>query len=227
MAELKSYSAQIISGIFRKYLLFLSLGLIYFLFKMLIAPAEIIDDFLRVFLLNLLFLSLIFFIDWIVAVYVRGVFIQLVIVYFLAGFCGLFLIDWLVFGNYEINNVIGQLFMFSYWSGIAVFPKLITRNKKREGFYLDMIIWIGSFFGIFISLGGLAYFFLQRGVFWQVAIMLFFITLNLYYWHEFLLLRKEEKEEKEKEKVIQEYLKDHPEVKTSGNGELTVEERQD
>lgn len=189
MFSLKLNRTNVSISAFRKYLIWLCFGLVYFLLKMLIAPQDIIDDFIKVFLLNLLFLTVIFLVDRIANAYLAKNFTQFLVVYFLAGFSGLFLVDWLVFGNYEISNIIAQLFMFSYWSGAAIFPKLIIKEDKREGFYFDLSLWLGAILGLFVCIGGLAYFFLQRPEFWQVSIMLFFITLNLYYWREFLVLR--------------------------------------
>jgi len=214
MLGLKSSDNMNLTGIFRKYLIFICFGLIYLLFKMLIAPQDIIDSFLRVLLVNIAFLSFIFIIDLIMVLYYFRFSTQFLIIYFLSGFGGLLLIDWWILGNFTVTSIIAQLFMFSYWSGAAIFPKLIVKEDKREGFYFDLFLWMGAILGLFICIGGLAYFFLQRPEFWQVSIMLFFITLNFYYWREFLINHEQEKE---KILVLPDYVKTEEVEKTSEN----------
>lgn len=172
--------------------IYLGFGLFYVFFsKLLLAPSFLISDFWQIIASHTFFL-LLFFTVYLVADKLVGNFSRQAIIYFLSGIAGLYF-NRFVIGEQE-TNFFASLYIFAFWSGLAVFPRVVSRANHGIEFELSSYVWLIVISCSFVSLGGLAYFFLRTAIAWKFLMMLLFMSCHIVYWRDFLASHKEEME---------------------------------
>lgn len=183
---------------------FIGWGFSYLLLiKLFWSPKEFFHDILYIVFVHALFLLILYLFDLLITRGIKKIIWQYAAYYFAAGALGLALIEWVIQKNISAN-ILAQLFLFSFWSGIAMVPKLMAEKNRSESFCFNFRIAIGAAAGLFIALGGLIYFFSHQVFYWQIAITMMVISFNIVYATQLYSLHKISRAEEEKRKAEEE-----------------------
>ena len=189
---------------------YLGWGFLYLLaIKLFWSPKDFFQNIFYILAIHLIFLLFFYMLDLMVSRGIDNIVWQYIIFYFAAGIVGLIIVEWLIQKN-MIMNFFAQSYLFSFWSGLAIIPKLLIEKNGSERFHFDFCIWLGAVSGFFIAIGGLVYFFSHQILVWQASCAIMVICFNIIYGVQFYLLFKWRKAEEEKsiladKKAIEEY----------------------
>lgn len=181
--------------IWTTYLLFLLIGLINAIFaELAIVPEQMITGYPTTIMIHTIFLTIAFLTDRSLISKIKSTFHEYLAFYLVFGFAGLFVIEWLLVGNLVVDpnpvtNLFTQAFMFSFWAGVGLIPKILLDKRfkapykktfTRRIFYLTPIMFIGA-----------AFYFLTTNLdFWLAFVGIFYISLNIPFYVHFRKLGK-------------------------------------
>ncbi len=161
------------------YFLFLTIGLLHSAFTQWIFGEKFfINNCWTLLVLHAMFLGLFYLVDLMILEEIKNKFWHYLVYYFFVGSIGLVGVEWLINKNWHIH-FLGQVFMFLFWAGIAVLPKVVldkswTEEQKHALFERLIVLYIAILF-----VGMLAYFMFQTFVVWKLTIILFYLILNI------------------------------------------------
>ena len=182
----------------KNYAKFILIGLLNAIFvEFAIVPQKIItEDFYGTLLLHIFFLSLSFIVSRFLVSKKMSLLKEYLLFYYIFGFLGLFVVEWIIVGNLVVSsnillNILTQIFMFSFWAGVAFLPKVLL-DERLEVLYREKVIKKIAFLFIpFITLAVGLYLFSSNFNVWRAVIVVFYISLNTIYFQHLLEVSKD------------------------------------
>ena len=180
----------------KTYLIFLLIGLLNAIFaEFAIVYEQMIEGYPITILLHTIFISTAFLINKQYISKIKNKFKEYVSFYFIFGFAGLIVIEWILVGNLIVEpnplvNLYVQIFMFSFWAGVVLIPKLLLDNRFSKSYRKSIATQICTLFALFVGLGAIAYLISNNFDLWLVGVGVFYISLNIVFLKHFLKIKK-------------------------------------